>query len=215
MKKLTADSRVLFEFVKKYGDGHEQRILRRIVRKKPKLYREGGEPLFVSETTKRCRRLPGQPFFCLVLGLLVTLQAAGCPAADGPSESIHVTPAVGCSVCPSNTVCESIEGEDTVVLCVPGGSKAPTDTSGDMVATADDIADGELGDMSPVTDCTDLACNCTNASGCLSGLCLPAQFGGMCTIPCQTKCPDDWQCAQIVLAGEAQKVCIPQNTQSL
>ncbi|NUN12174.1 MAG: hypothetical protein HUU55_00905 [Myxococcales bacterium] len=148
----------------------------------------------------------------IFLLLFLICPGGGCPAPEDTSEAKQVSPAVGCSVCPPNTVCQSIEGEDTVVLCIPGGNNSDDDTSDGLIEKPDAVTDISAADAAPPGACMDLSCECRHAEGCFTGLCLPQQFGGVCTIPCKTQCPDGFQCAQILLHGETQKVCVPHDS---
>jgi hypothetical protein len=104
-----------------------------------------------------------------------------------------------------------------------GAPDASSDTDGAFDANpafdADATLEAEaLGDAALETDLPQdcpggFGCPCTSNESCYAGWCVPSQDGLVCTMTCDTECPEGWTCLGIATeGGDAAFICIDGHT---
>ena len=130
-----------------------------------------------------------------------------CPA--GASCEPAISPAVCLAGCAGSDECR--EGYQCWrgacrLACASDGDCAPGTCGADGQCVDAIEADGGM-DRLPIF------APCTSDAACMSGICLPAALGGVCTIACtdSQRCFDEGElaCSAVVRGGEVRTICTP------
>ncbi|MBM4354895.1 MAG: hypothetical protein FJ109_14080 [Deltaproteobacteria bacterium] len=101
-------------------------------------------------------------------------------------------------------------GAQTVSRIDMGGETADaTPLPVDVEVDAGETCCGEIREVETVIDEGAFGWPCTDNAECLSGYCVEAEHGFVCSMQCVEDCPKDWECAQVGQGPDLMYICLP------